>query len=100
MKKLSLKLATAVLLAAPALSFGAGHVIIRVKPPKTRIEVRSKAPNSNHVWVTGRWTWKSGKYVWVSGTWVKRPTPKALWVPGHWKKKHGGWIWMTGHWRE
>lgn len=99
MKMLNLKIAGALLIVAPALSLAGGHVVVRVKPPKLRVEVRKKAPSATHVWISGRWAWKSGKYVWVSGSWVKRPTPKAVWVPGHWKKKHSGWIWISGHWK-
>jgi len=100
MKKLSLKLAAALLLVSPVISFGAARVVVHVKPPKARVEVRTKAPGPNYVWVSGRWAYKSGKYVWVAGSWVKRPTPKAVWVPGHWKKKHGGWTWIPGHWKK
>ncbi len=98
MKKLSLKLAASLLIVAPALSFGGGRLVIRVKPPRARVEVRTRAPGPNHIWISGRWTWSKGKYVWVSGAWVKRPAPKAVWVSGHWTKKHGNWIWVAGHW--
>jgi len=99
MKKLSMTLAAFLIFAGSTISFGA-RIIIRTKPPKARVEVRTVSPGPNYVWISGHWTWKNSSYVWASGHWTPKPSPKAVWVKGHWKKRHGNWIWVPGHWKK
>ncbi len=75
------------------------RVVVRVRPPAARVEVRVARPGPNHVWVGGHWRWNGRSYAWTSGRWVARPHAGAAWVPGHWTSRHGGWIWIEGHWR-
>ena len=73
-------------------------VVVKTRPPKVRIEVRTTAPSANHVWVSGHWSWNGSSYVWSGGSWTLRPTPRATWVPGHWTSRRAGWVWVPGHW--
>jgi len=74
-------------------------VIVKIKPPAVKVEVRPKMPYKNGVWVTGRWHWNGRKHVWVKGNWVK-PRAKHTWVKGHWVKRKDGYVWVKGHWKK
>ena len=74
-------------------------VIIKVKPPAVKVEVRPKAKFKNAVWVNGRWNWNGRKHVWVKGYWV-RPRAGHVWVAGRWAKRPGGYVWIKGHWKK
>ena len=89
----------ATFVAAPSAEAARRVVVVKAKPPKVRIEVRTTAPSAKHAWVAGRWSWNGAKYVWISGSWRLRPTPSATWVPGHWTNRRSGWVWVPGHWK-
>lgn len=38
-------------------------------PPPARVEYRTTAPSSRHVWVNGDWRWSGSRYQWVPGRW-------------------------------
>ena len=99
MNKLTLTVAAVILATGSSLGFGAGRLVINVKPPRARVEVRTARPGPNHVWVSGHWAWKGSAYVWLSGSWVVRPHPKSVWVSGHWTRRHGTWVRVPGHWK-
>lgn len=43
-------------------------------PPPARVEYRTTAPSSRHVWVNGDWRWSGSRYQWAPGRWEQ---------PGH-----------------
>jgi hypothetical protein len=68
-------------------------------PPVAKVTVvKTPAPYSNAIWVSGHWKWHGRKYVWVKGYWTK-PQRGFVWVQGHWVKKPRGWVWVAGHWK-
>lgn len=87
-----------VIIVASACYAGPRVYVVR-KPPPGRVEVIGVAPSHNHVWISGRWIWKSDGYHWQNGYWMKRPRANAMWIPGHWKHTQRGYVWMPGHWR-
>lgn len=103
MTRLKTSLLVAGLVAGSILSAGAvearTRVVVRVRPPAPRVEMRVRCPGPNHVWIDGHWRWNGRSYEWSSGHWVARPAGRAAWVPGHWTRRHGGWLWIEGHWR-
>ncbi len=74
-------------------------VVVKVRPPSPRKEVRSRRPSRRHVWVPGYWDWRGHSYVWVKGHWTVPPRVGLVWVPGQWVARQGGWIFIAGHWR-
>lgn len=38
-------------------------------PPPARVEYRTTAPSSRHVWVNGDWRWSGSRYQWAPGRW-------------------------------
>jgi len=75
------------------------EVIVVQEPPPARVEVRTVAPSSNHVWVGGYWYWNGNTHVWVSGGWHPRPRANAVWVEGRWDRRGNGHVWIAGYWR-
>jgi hypothetical protein len=76
------------------------HVVVRVAPPRPRVEVVPRAPSSHHVWAPGYWGWEShaGRHVWYGGRWVVAQ-PGYTWEPAHWSERGGYWHFVDGHWR-
>jgi hypothetical protein len=89
----------AVLISLVAGIASAASVVVTIRPPAPRVEVRSASPSASHVWVAGHWKWNGKRWLWVDGSWKRKPAPGSRWVAGHWKRHHGGWLWVPGHWR-
>ncbi|HTS27628.1 MAG TPA: hypothetical protein VMH81_17260 [Bryobacteraceae bacterium] len=75
------------------------EVIIRIPPPRPRIEHRAARPGPRYVWVGGYHRWDGRAYVWVPGRWELPPRPHAYWVAHHYERRGGGWVFVEGHWR-
>lgn len=73
-------------------------IIIREAPPAPLVEVRSRAPGREYVWIEGYWTRKGANWKWHSGHWEAAPQRDAVWVPGYWEEKRDSWRWVEGHW--
>lgn len=84
---------------ALAFSATAADVVIRIAPPRVKIEKRPPAPSRNHVWVSGYQRWDGNAYSWNQGRWEQRPRPRARWVAHHYVRQRGGWVFVEGHWR-
>jgi hypothetical protein len=98
MKRLILALAaTGALLGAAGAS--AEEVIIQVRPPAIRHEVRPHPPHRGVYWDPGHWQWGGREYVWISGHYVEPPRHGAVWIAGSWRARGHGWVWVDGHWR-
>jgi len=78
---------------------GAADVVIRVTPPRARIERRTPPPSRNHVWVGGYHRWEGNAYAWQPGRWEARPHPRSRWVAHRYVRRNGGWVFVEGHWR-
>ena len=77
----------------------AADVVVRVAPPRARVEHRGPAPGRGFVWTPGYQRWDGRAYVWMPGSWVNPPRPRAHWVAPHWVHRRGGWVFVEGHWR-
>ncbi|HKO91254.1 MAG TPA: hypothetical protein VJU61_08890, partial [Polyangiaceae bacterium] len=42
-------------------------------PPAALVEVVTKRPDSDSVWVDGNWVWRGRYYVWRRGGWLHAP---------------------------
>ena len=76
-----------------------GRVYVRVGPPPSIVDVRSRPPSVRHLWVAGSHRWDGHGYIWVSGRWISPPYPQAMWVPAHWVRDGRGLYVVEGHWR-
>jgi hypothetical protein len=87
---------------ALALGLGAAQaaeVVVKVAPPKARVEHRGTRPSRDHVWVGGYHKWDGKAYVWEPGRWEAPPRAHAVWVAPRWQHRHDGWVFVEGHWR-
>jgi hypothetical protein len=87
---------------ALALGLGAAQaaeVVVKVAPPKARVEHRGARPSRDHVWVGGYHKWDGKAYVWEPGRWEAPPRAHAVWVAPRWQHRHDGWVFVEGHWR-
>jgi len=91
-------LLVAVLMAVPAVSFGAVAVSITIAPPVLPVYSQPLCPGAGYIWTPGYWAWGSGGYYWVPGTWVMAPFIGALWTPGYWGWGSGAYLWHAGYW--
>jgi hypothetical protein len=77
----------------------AADVVVRIAPPRVRVEHRPHAPGRDYVWVSGYQRWDGRGYVWEPGRWERPPRAHARWEAHHWVKRDGGWVLVEGHWR-
>ena len=87
--------------ARPAhLSIRATPLVVRMRPPAARVEVRRACPGGSY-WKTGRWQWNGRRYVWLRGGCKRYPTGRVGcgWVAGRWTRTGHGWRWTSGRWR-
>jgi WXXGXW repeat (2 copies) len=84
---------------ALAFSAAAADIVVRIAPPRVRVERRPPPPGRNYVWVSGYHRWEGNTYVWTPGRWEQPPRPRARWVAHHWVHRRGGWVFVEGHWR-
>jgi hypothetical protein len=89
-------LAAAGMMAASAM---AADIVVRVAPPRSRVERRIPAPGRGYVWTPGYHRWDGRAYVWSPGAWVMPPRAHARWVPARWVRRGHEWVFMEGHWR-
>jgi hypothetical protein len=69
------------------------------QPPPVRVEVMTRAPGPEHVWVVGHWDWRRDDFEWVPGHWVRPEPGFHSWVVGRWEHEPKGWFYIEGHWR-
>ena len=74
-------------------------VVVRIAPPRPRVERRGRPPGRGYIWTPGYQRWDGRVYVWSPGQWVQPPRRNARWVPAHWVKRHHEWMFVEGHWR-
>jgi hypothetical protein len=84
-RSIRLILLVAVLVAVPAVSFGAVAVSITIAPPVLPVYSQPLCPGAGYIWTPGYWAWGPAGYYWVPGTWVMAPFIGALWTPGYWR---------------
>lgn len=77
----------------------AADVVVRVAPPRVRVEHRGRAPGRDYVWIGGYQRWDGHAYVWVPGRWDRPPRPRAVWVAPRWRHDRRGYVFIEGHWR-
>jgi hypothetical protein len=74
-------------------------VVTKALPvPAPQVEVITKEPSKEHVWIPGSWERDPDEWTWVAGRWEKPPEKSAHWEPGHWNWNEGEWHWDRGHW--
>lgn len=84
---------------ALAFSAAAADVVVRIAPPRFRVEKRGPPPSRNHVWVSGYQRWDGNAYAWSPGRWEQPPQPRGRWVAHHYVRRNGGYVLVEGHWR-
>jgi hypothetical protein len=84
---------------ALAFSAGAADIVVRIAPPRVKIEKRSRPPSREHVWVSGYQRWDGNAYTWTPGRWEQPPQRRGRWVAHHWVHQRDGWVLVEGHWR-
>jgi WXXGXW repeat (2 copies) len=72
-------------------------IIVEVRPPDPRPEVRPPSPYAPGEWVSGHWSYRHGRWVWVAGYWLDS-RPGHGWIAGHWEQRGHRWVWIPGHW--
>jgi len=86
-----------------ALVMGVGaaqaETVVKIAPPKVRVEQRGPRPSPDHVWVSGYQRWDGKAYAWQPGRWEAPPRRHAKWVAPKWRHRHDGWVLEEGHWR-
>lgn len=76
-----------------------GVVYVRIAPPRRVVEVRSRAPGRNYVWIEGHHDWRGNAYAWVPGRWEAPSAGYRRYQRGEWKHDRNGWYWVEGRWR-
>ena len=89
-------LAFGVILTASAAS---AEIVVRVGPPRPRVERRIAAPGPGYVWIGGFYRWEGGAHVWVPGRWERPIRPGAVWVAPRWQRRGREWVFIDGRWR-
>ena len=82
-----------------AMSMPAADVVIRLAPPKIRIEKHGMRPSPEHVWVSGYHRWDGNAYQWQEGRWDRPPVAHQRWVAHHYVRRDGGYVLVEGHWQ-
>lgn len=72
-------------------------IVVEVRPPDPRPELRPLSPYAPGEWVPGHWSYRQGRWVWVAGHWVDS-RPGHGWIAGHWEQRGHHWVWIPGHW--
>jgi hypothetical protein len=67
-------------------------------PPAAQQEVPTQRPSSDHVWVSGYWTWRNNQYQWMAGHWEMPPRLGAVWIPPRWQQEGASWRFFEGYW--
>ena len=75
-----------------------GAVVITQAPPAVVPEAVTARPSSEHVWVSGYWTWRNSRYEWMAGHWEVPPRTDAKWVPPRWEPERGAFRFYEGYW--
>ena len=88
-----------VFVGALALGTAAAEVVVRIAPPRVRIERRGPPPSRNHVWISGYHRWDGNAYSWNAGRWEQPPQPHQRWVAHRWVHRRDGYVLVDGHWR-
>ena len=74
-------------------------IVVGVRPPVPRVEVRPVAPTPHHVWAGGYWGYHPVHgYYWNSGHW-EAPRRGYSYENAHWSERGGHWHFVEGHWR-
>jgi len=62
-------------LPTPAQTTHPADVFVEVPypPPAALVEVVTKRPDADSVWVDGNWVWRGRYYVWRRGGWLRAP---------------------------
>ena len=85
--------------AALCVGTGSAEVVVRVGPPRPRIERRLVRPGAGYAWVGGFHRWDGRAYVWVPGRWELPPRERAVWIAPRWERRRYGYRFVDGRWR-
>lgn len=88
----------AVLLAAPAASYGAVFISVGFAPPALPVYTQPICPGDGYLWNPGYWAYSPGGYYWVPGVWVMPPGPGVFWTPPYWGFAGGAYGFHPGYW--
>jgi hypothetical protein len=77
----------------------AADIVVKTKPPATRVERRPPRPSPKHVWIGGYHKWDGRAYAWEPGRWEVPPREHAVWVAPKWQHSNDGYTFVEGRWR-
>src|SRR4029079_13417030 len=67
-------------------------------PPETLEEGPSTpAPDEDHFWIPGNWSYQETRYAWKPGYWAEAQ-PDWVWVPARYTWCPSGWVYTAGYW--
>ena len=69
------------------------------EPPHERLEVATRSPGAEYIWIKGHWAWRRNDYEWVPGRWALPEGRLRVWEEGRWEHDRAGWYYVEGHWR-
>src|ERR1035437_7255570 len=81
-----------------AVSAPAADVVIRVAPPRIRVEKRPAPPSRKHAWVSGYPRWDGNAYQWQGGEGEEPPTGPDKGLAHHYVRRNGVYVLVEGHW--
>ncbi len=75
------------------------EIVVKVAPPKMRVEKRAASPGQGYVYTNGYHRWDGNKYEWTPGEWKQPPHEHAKWVDHRWEHRKNGYVYVEGHWQ-
>lgn len=74
------------------------YVVMQAPPAPQPPEAIPTQPSSQHVWITGYWTWQNNRYAWMAGHWEVPPHANATWINPRWEPEGGAFRFYEGYW--
>jgi len=84
--------------AMAATSSYAADIVVKIAPPRIRVEKRGRAPGPGYAWQPGYHRWDGNGYVWEPGRWERVPRAHARWIAPRWEHRKNGWVFIEGRW--
>lgn len=89
----------ALIAAALCMGVAEAEVIVKIAPPRLRVEHRPRAPGRDYVWIGGYHRWDGRAYAWEPGRWEAPPHAHAVWIAPRWEHRHDGYVFVEGRWK-
>jgi hypothetical protein len=74
-------------------------IVVKVAPPRARVEKRAESPGTGYVYTNGYHRWDGNAYQWTPGEWKQPPNEHSKWVDHRWDHRKDGYVFTEGHWQ-